>query len=195
MFFVPSEQRQSHIFLHSHARKIATAECQLLASAWSSTEESEITRRSHKGHMWHCWAGTESRVSLSLFVTTGEGWAGPRLEAGMAQHELGELGVEGGDERVQHVVAVQGRQVQQHLHGRRVQHAAQAAHPRRHQRLRQHIDLRAHPLVTSPPAILPPSSCATTRCVLVRRNAPRTWDAGGSGGGLKAVKEMNKRCR
>lgn len=54
------------------------------------------------------------------------------LEAGMAQHELGELGVHGGDEGLQHVVAVQWCQVQQHLHRRRVQHAAQAANPRRH---------------------------------------------------------------
>ncbi len=46
------------------------------------------------------------------------------LEGRVALHEGGEGGVHGGGQGVQHVLAVDGGQVQQHLHSCGVEHAA-----------------------------------------------------------------------
>ncbi len=62
-------------------------------------------------------------------------WYEVYLEGGVALHEGREGGVHGGGQRVQHVLAVDGGQVQQHLHSCGVEHAAQASHPSRHQSL------------------------------------------------------------
>ena len=57
------------------------------------------------------------------------------LEGGVALHEAVEGGVHSCGQGVQHVLAMQGSQVQQHLHSCGMKHAAQPTHASWHQSL------------------------------------------------------------
>lgn len=69
----------------------------------------------------------------------------PHLELRIPCNEAGELEVAAVHHRVEHVLAVQGCEVHDHLHAGGVQHGPQRTHARGHQRLRLEVRLFKSP--------------------------------------------------